>query len=134
MKIMLECYWPGNVRELENCVERTMTMARGLVIREIDLPCQQDKCFSVALRSYVQPVRPVIPIMPRHEVDVSGPGPGDHSETETPSREFGTERDRLIWAMEQCGWVQAKAARLLKLTSRQMGYALQKHKIEIKRF
>ncbi|WP_366943904.1 helix-turn-helix domain-containing protein, partial [Ferrovum sp.] len=48
--------------------------------------------------------------------------------------EFGTERDRLIWAMEQCGWVQAKAARLLKLTSRQMGYALQKHKIEIKRF
>nr|WP_297505289.1 nif-specific transcriptional activator NifA [Ferrovum sp.] len=134
MKIMLECYWPGNVRELENCVERTMTMARGLVIREIDLPCQQDKCFSVALRSHVQPVRPVIPIVPRHEVDVSGPGSGDHSETETPSGEFGTERDRLIWAMEQCGWVQAKAARLLKLTSRQMGYALQKHKIEIKRF
>ena len=39
----------------------------------------------------------------------------------------------LIAAMEQCGWVQAKAARLLNLTPRQMGYALQKHRIEIKR-
>jgi Nif-specific regulatory protein len=36
--------------------------------------------------------------------------------------------------MEQCGWVQAKAARLLNLTPRQMGYALQKYSIEIKRF
>ncbi|MDR2128419.1 MAG: nif-specific transcriptional activator NifA [Burkholderiaceae bacterium] len=44
------------------------------------------------------------------------------------------ERDRLIWAMEQCGWVQAKAARLLKITPRQMGYALRKHAIEIRKF
>lgn len=44
------------------------------------------------------------------------------------------ERDRLIWAMERCGWVQAKAARLLKITPRQMGYALQKHGIEVRKF
>lgn len=44
------------------------------------------------------------------------------------------ERERLIWAMEQCGWVQAKAARLLRLTPRQMGYALQKNQIEIRKF
>jgi Nif-specific regulatory protein len=44
------------------------------------------------------------------------------------------ERERLIWAMEQCGWVQAKAARLLKLTPRQMGYALLKHNIEVRKF
>ena len=44
------------------------------------------------------------------------------------------ERDRLIWAMEQCGWVQAKAARLLRLTPRQMGYALQKNRIEVRKF
>ena len=43
------------------------------------------------------------------------------------------ERDRLIWAMEQCGWVQAKAARLLKVTPRQLGYALQKHRIEVRK-
>lgn len=127
MKIMLDCYWPGNVRELENCVERTMTMTRGQTIREVDLPCQQNKCFSIALRGYGNPAKPIIPIIPEREAE---PFP----EPDLQSKEFGSERDRLIWAMEQCGWVQAKAARLLKLTSRQMGYALQKHKIEIKRF
>ena len=44
------------------------------------------------------------------------------------------ERERLIWAMEQCGWVQAKAARLLRVTPRQLGYALQKHRIEVRKF
>jgi Nif-specific regulatory protein len=44
-----------------------------------------------------------------------------------------TERERLIEAMDRCGWVQAKAARILGLTSRQIGYALKKHDIEIKR-
>ena len=44
------------------------------------------------------------------------------------------ERERLIQAMETAGWVQAKAARILGLTPRQMGYALRKHQIDIKRF
>jgi Nif-specific regulatory protein len=51
-----------------------------------------------------------------------------------PAAEPQGERERLIWAMEQCGWVQAKAARLLRLTPRQMGYALQKNQIEIRKF
>ena len=42
-------------------------------------------------------------------------------------------RARLIAAMEQAGWVQAKAARLLGLTPRQIGYALKKHNVEIKK-
>ena len=42
------------------------------------------------------------------------------------------QRDRLIQAMEKAGWVQAKAARLLGLTPRQIGYALKKHNIEMK--
>ena len=45
-----------------------------------------------------------------------------------------SERDRLIDAMERSGWVQAKAARILGLTPRQIGYALKKHDIELKRF
>jgi Nif-specific regulatory protein len=54
-------------------------------------------------------------------------------------RQFGNEppegeRERLIWAMEQCAWVQAKAARLLRVTPRQLGYALQKHHIEVHKF
>ncbi|HLO93595.1 MAG TPA: sigma 54-interacting transcriptional regulator, partial [Burkholderiaceae bacterium] len=54
-------------------------------------------------------------------------------------RQFGNEppqgeRERLIWAMEQCAWVQAKAARLLHVTPRQLGYALRKHNIEVHKF
>jgi transcriptional regulator with GAF, ATPase, and Fis domain len=45
-----------------------------------------------------------------------------------------SERHRIIDAMNQAGWVQAKAARILGVTVRQMRYALRKHSIEIKRF
>ena len=55
----------------------------------------------------------------------------DGSESESGGH---VERGQLIDAMERAGWVQAKAARLLGLTPRQMGYALRKHDIEIKRF
>ena len=56
--------------------------------------------------------------------------PTSHSEDGKPEG----ERERLIWAMERCGWVQAKAARLLKISPRQMGYALQKYDIEVRKF
>ncbi len=36
--------------------------------------------------------------------------------------------------MEKSGWVQAKAARLLGMTPRQVAYALGKHHIPIKKF
>jgi Nif-specific regulatory protein len=45
-----------------------------------------------------------------------------------------SERERLVDAMERAGWVQAKAARLLGLTPRQIGYALRKQGVEIKQF
>ena len=36
--------------------------------------------------------------------------------------------------MERAGWVQAKAARILGVTPRQIGYALRKYRIEMKHF
>ena len=44
------------------------------------------------------------------------------------------DREKLIRAMEQAGWVKAKAARLLGLTPRQIGYALQKHDVPVRKF
>jgi Nif-specific regulatory protein len=44
-----------------------------------------------------------------------------------------SEQQRLVEAMEKCGWAQAKAARLLNMTPRQIGYALRKHGIPIKK-
>jgi Nif-specific regulatory protein len=72
-------------------------------------------------------------------VTVTRIGPGERLATAAPVRTMGDappdgERERLIWAMEQCGWVQAKAARLLRVTPRQLGYALQRHRIEVRKF
>lgn len=64
---------------------------------------------------------------------VDGP-PLDPDDGEFDEPESGPLRDRLIWAMERTGWVQAKAARLLGMTTRQVSYALRKYNIEIKRF
>jgi Nif-specific regulatory protein len=36
--------------------------------------------------------------------------------------------------MDAAGWVQARAARLLGLTPRQIGYALRRYDIRIKKF
>lgn len=60
--------------------------------------------------------------------------PLDLDDGEFDEPESGPLRDRLIWAMERTGWVQAKAARLLGMTTRQVSYALRKYNIEIKRF
>jgi Nif-specific regulatory protein len=120
MQVMLNCNWPGNVRELENCIERTATMTHGDVIHDLDMPCQQGKCLSLALQSYGGHAG-IVPIIP----DAASATPGDTAPT--------TERERLLWAMEKCGWVQAKAARLLDMTPRQIGYALKKYHIPMKR-
>lgn len=136
MKIFTDCYWPGNVRELENCIERTATMANGNAIHSVDLPCQHDKCFSLALGNVWRASGPVPDLrvvgMPMHP-------PTNHTDDldDLPDKnmpDFKSGRERFIWAMEQSGWVQAKAARLLNVTPRQMGYALQKYNIEVKKF
>ncbi len=132
LEVMLKCNWPGNVRELENCVERTATMTRGNVIQDVDLPCQQNKCFSQVLQHYGQ-AQQVVSIAPVAAAARSAPPGATDEPAGTEEPVFTTERERLVWAMEQCGWVQAKAARLLNLTPRQIGYALQKYNIEVKR-
>ncbi len=135
MEILLKCNWPGNVRELENCVERTATMTRTNVIHDVDLPCQQNKCFSQVLQHYGQ-VQQAIPIiqndMIAHSLEAAGGGEASAADAHGEPGNM-SERERLVWALEQCGWVQAKAARLLNLTPRQIGYALQKYNIEVKR-
>ena len=141
LQTITQCNWPGNVRELENCVERMATMTRGNLIRRSDLLCEKGLCFSSALKDYGKDHRS-IPIVPqRQSVPEMPPLPEDQPEAYQETESVGehpeghpsaSERDRLMGAMEKCGWVQAKAARLLNLTPRQMGYALKKFNIEIK--
>ncbi|MDO8605655.1 MAG: nif-specific transcriptional activator NifA [Phaeospirillum sp.] len=125
------CYFPGNVRELENCVHRTATMTRGQVIDEMDLSCRQDTCLSSTLWNkpgQAPPPRSTPVPVPTGPIAPPPPAPPIAQD----EAEDASERDRLVQAMEKCGWVQAKAARLLGLTPRQIGYALKKHNIELR--
>ncbi|HYG91802.1 MAG TPA: nif-specific transcriptional activator NifA [Azospirillum sp.] len=78
---------------------------------------------------------PVPPSIPSScSTCANAPVPVEDAETLPDEPESGSLRDRLVWAMERTGWVQAKAARLLGMTTRQVSYALRKYNIEIKRF
>ncbi|HLO79040.1 MAG TPA: nif-specific transcriptional activator NifA [Magnetospirillum sp.] len=139
---LARCYFPGNVRELENCVTRSATMCKNAVITDMDLSCKRDTCLSsvlwnnnrVAASEVAKPVPAAPPSAPTPApvAPVAAPpaAPQDLGDEE-PLPEDLSERERLIQAMERCGWVQAKAARLLGLTPRQIGYALKKHGIEL---
>ena len=127
--VLTSCHWPGNVRELENCVARFSTLSRGNVIQSVDIPCQTKSCLSSTLWKYrtQETTIPIKPIAAPSNPATLQSQPEENSKAEN-------ECERLISAMEQSGWVQAKAARLLNLTPRQMGYALRKNNIAIKRF
>ncbi|MDO8767327.1 MAG: nif-specific transcriptional activator NifA [Burkholderiaceae bacterium] len=160
MRVLASCYWPGNVRELENCVERTATMVHGNVIADLAFPCKENRCLTQVLHHIdredaVTPTRladiaiveipmgpaPAAPAAPApvsatpaaEAADAAVPPHDDTPASESDCKPEG-ERERLVWAMERCGWVQAKAARLLKISPRQMGYALQKNGIEVRKF
>jgi Nif-specific regulatory protein len=136
--VMMHCYWPGNVRELENCIERTATMAHHDAIEASDFPCSVNRCLTQVLHFVKKDdaVSPVANESADSDAESCSP-PGDAAPVSRPAPSDDKpdgERDRLVWAMEQCGWVQAKAARLLNITPRQMGYALKKYDIEVRRF
>ena len=151
IEVLTQCYFPGNVRELDNCVQRTATMVQGNAIVADDFACRHDECLSAVLwkgREHLAQVAPPLPQRPRpavplpvvpQPIDVMPPMPPEPVDSSRPREEViaapaGSERDRLIEAMERAGWVQAKAARILGLTPRQIGYALKKYDVEIKRF
>ena len=144
------CGFPGNVRELENCVQRTATLAHGPSIVMDDFACRRNECLSAMLwkgHSEVAPprLRPAVslPVLPR---TAAGGAANAAPSSSQPAAESDSgvrgcaaanrgqmpDRDRFIEAMEKSGWVQAKAARILGLTPRQIGYALKKHGIEVK--
>jgi Nif-specific regulatory protein len=108
--------WPGNVRELENCMERAAVMSEsGLIDSDVlNLTGLDVGNLPPPTGSDVETVRQTAAI------DLNDPDID--------------ERERVIAALEQAGWVQAKAARLLNMTPRQIAYRIQTLKIQVKQF
>lgn len=112
MDLIVEYDWPGNVRELENCVERMVVMTRRDIVAPEDVP------LSMSLNRAPLAVAPVTP----------SPPPETRSST-LPKAVAEIERERLVEALQTSGGVQTRAATLLGITPRQLGYKLKKYRI-----
>jgi Nif-specific regulatory protein len=150
MPVLQSCYFPGNVRELENCIRRTATLTQGDRISDKDFACHNDGCLSAVLWKQAPrvghaapahglpaaPALPAPPVQPVVELPVlSEPTCGSAATCKVPNGGGSqSEYEQIVEAMERSGWVQAKAARILNMTPRQIGYALRKHNIPIKKF
>ena len=114
--------WPGNVRELENCLERAAVLSEDGEI-DVDL-----------IRFPSARERPVSRPVARPQ---AAPAPVADPYMESPPLDLGnpalSEKERVIAALEQAGWVQAKAARLLGMTPRQIAYRIQILDIKMRR-
>ena len=118
--LMVRYHWPGNVRELQNCIERLAVMAdlgRGPITLET-IPS--------SLRGYFTDMRRVT------DVDASeaiGKEPEKGRRPLTASLQE-IERDQLVDTLRRTGWIQARTARELGLTARQVAYKMKKYGIK----
>ncbi|OYV15655.1 MAG: Nif-specific regulatory protein, partial [Methylococcaceae bacterium NSM2-1] len=103
IRLLMKHDWPGNVRELANRLERAAIMSSNGII-------DRDVMVSTGLEDMVA----------QAGLNLKPP--------KTLAIDFNDEnmddRERVIAALEQSGWVQAKAARLLNMTPRQIAYRI----------
>ncbi|MGY5449543.1 nif-specific transcriptional activator NifA [Agarivorans sp. MS3-6] len=106
IRMMMAYDWPGNVRQLENLLERASVMSENGII-------DQDLIVIDGIEGQNFSRRPSV----------------DKALIEDPDMD---ERERVVAALEQAGWVQAKAARLLNMTPRQIAYRIQVMNINVR--
>ena len=115
IRLLMGHNWPGNIRELENCLERAAVMSEsGLIDRDVIMLNQggiQISTFSQKENTHPEMVTNTFSI-------------NDNADD---------ERQRVITALEQSGWVQAKAARILGMSPRQIAYRIQTMNIHVRR-
>ncbi len=103
IRILMKHDWPGNVRELANRLERAAIMSPNGII-------DRDVMVNTGLEDVVAQAGFSSKPLKTFTVDFSDENMDD--------------RERVIAALEQSGWVQAKAARLLNMTPRQIAYRI----------
>lgn len=108
----LETYaWPGNVRELQNLIERLVILADDDLV--------QRNIVSEHLMAIPRPH----PHSPEDATIRSSP-------VVSPSSLKDLEQQEIVAALRRNGWVQARAAKELGLTQRQIGYRIKKFNLQ----
>ncbi len=102
--------WPGNVRQLRNVLERLVVSHPNPRVGPADLA----------------PILGAGPAAPARE-----PAPIEPAE---PAAAGEGERERVSAALVRAGHVQARAARLLGMSVRQLAYRVRKYGIQLERF
>jgi Nif-specific regulatory protein len=105
------------VRQLENCIERLVIMADRDRVNAEDLP------FEIRIRS--KQVHNDL-----QEDEINRDASSYFSLTKTVK---DMEKERIINALQKCGWVKSRAATLLGISPRQVDYRINKYGIEIKK-
>jgi len=115
IRLLMGHNWPGNIRELENCLERASVMSEsGLIDRDVIMLNQGN----------IQPSSSTLQENTPAQAQTIMPSISDSADD---------ERQRVINALEQSGWVQAKAARILGMSPRQIAYRIQTMNIHVRR-
>jgi len=105
------------VRELENLIEQLVVTCEGKQIKPSDLPI------------YIYDHEPET-ARKREGKDSSCGQPLDSLQIGSPKTLKDLERNAIIAALAKNGWIQARAARELGLTQRQIGYKIKKYQIK----
>ncbi len=103
IKWLSEYPWPGNVRELKNALEAGVVLCRNGVIHESDLQLTG---------------LPQAPLKSAHQM------------TDSLSLET-SERNAIVRALQQTGWVQKDAAQILGISRRAIHYKIKKYGIDM---
>jgi len=99
LRVLMEYTWAGNVRELENTMERLVVMSGRDTIKPADLP-----------------------------INLKLPSPEEILQKESLRAGIeDIEKSSILDALDKTGWIQAKAARIIGLTPRQIGYKMKKY-------
>jgi Nif-specific regulatory protein len=110
--------WPGNVRQLRNVLERLVVSHGEGPVTASDLDW---------LAPGIGKPFPTDAAAPPEIAPVN-------IAVEAGGAEPGSERERVLDALERAGHVQARAARLLGMTVRQLRYRVAKFGIQVERF
>jgi len=135
--------WPGNVRELGNLIERLIILHPDEAIFAADLPSKYQSS-ELAIAERPETVDPVVAALPDEEPEdlssLFAPPPTAPVAPPTPSHidepidlkqhMADTERSLIISALEQTGWVNAHAAKLLTLQRTTLVEKMRKYDIK----